>query len=370
MRSVPTRWTCRTGILALIVTATAQAQPPSRVQRVPDTPAEPPPASQPEIVPLPGPSNAGPRTAPPEVYTPDALVPRFGFPPPYGLPPYTVPYSPYGYGGYGRSGYYRRSFGGHRHFAPYQAGRQAESWRQDALEARRAVEARRRQRAKTGRDRVIERPGPYPYNPAPIDPSELRHFGPYGGYGYDPYYYGTRHEGYRTAALAAREELTLMAYEDLLTQGLQSFRARQYGSAARAFIAAAQKHHGDAGSRIHAAQALVAVGLYDEALVHVRRAVSLKPLLLYMNIDLRADYGVKGDFDKHVAALADSCKRHSDDLDQWLLLAYVQFFSPHPETCIEAVMKIQRIVPRDRLAERLTRAAKPIIAEQYTKTRR
>jgi len=290
--------------------------------------------------------------------------PQYAYPQPYG------PYAPYG-GAHG--GYYDpdRPLGRYHHYTPYDIGRQTARNRQDAREARRAVEARRRQRRAAGKDNVIERPGPYPYNPESIEGAEAPYvmprggYGPYaGGYRYaqDPYYYGQPLEHYRTEALAAREELTLMAYEDLLTQGYKSFQAGHYGSAARSFMAAADKHHGDSGSRIHAAQALVAVGMYEEALRYVRRAVGLKPLLLLTPMNLQADYGVKADFDKHVAALAEHCKKNPKDTDAWLLLAFEQLLSPHPERCAEALSHVKDRVPYDRLAERLTKAAKPIIA--------
>ena len=320
------------------------------------------PSTEPAPDRLPPEPGGPPRVIPHLPYTPGYVYPSpYGMVPPYA--PYQVPYAPYRYG-------YR----GHHHRSLYGAARQTERYRQDALEARRAVEARRRQRRETGKDNVVERPGPYPYNPGPVeDPYGYGSYArPYlGGYGYggyhdpygpSPYYVGSRLESYRTEALAAREELTLMAYEDVLTQGVKSFRAGQYGAAARSFMAAAEKHHGDSGSRIHAAQALVAVGLYDEALQHVRRAVSLKPLVLYQPINLQADYGIKEDFNKHVDALDAFCKKHPDDTDAWLLLAYVRFFSPNPELSREPLLHVQKIVPYDRFAERLTRAAKPIIA--------
>jgi len=341
---------------------------PKAVRPVAD--AQQPPASNPAAV-------ADPDQLPPDPGGTSRIIPQlpydpgYAYPPPfYGFDPY-YPVAPYRHGSRDLSRFHRGT--------AFDASRQTERYRQDALEARRAVEARRRQRRETGKDNVVERPGPYPYNPGPVD--DPYGYGQYaqpyhGGYGQggygrgsyiepygpSPYYAGSRLESYRTEALAAREELTLMAYEDVLTQGVKAFRAGQYGAAARSFMAAAEKHHADAGSRIHAGQALVAVGLYDEALQHVRRAVSLKPLVLYQPINLQADYGVKEDFNEHVAVLAAFCEKNPDDTDAWLLLAYVRFFSPNPELAREPLLHIQKIVPYDRFAERLTRAARPIIA--------
>ena len=313
-----------------------------------------------------------PRSAPPELYTPGPdLPPPYAVPPPYAYPPSLFAVGPYGFGGFG--GF--RPLGRYDQERQYEIGRQTERYRQQADEARRAVEARRRQRRETGRDSMIERPGPYPVAPesaggvyAPsADPADAGA----APYPYDPfnpsYYYGARLENERSEANAYRKELTLMSYEDMLTQGAVLFRAGQYGSAARLFAAAADKHQRDAGSRIHAAQALVAVGMYKSAVGYVRRAVSLQPLLLYTPINLQADYGNKADYDRHIAALVKHCDENPTDVDAWLLLAFEQLLSPEPQRCAQAINRVHKIARRDRLGRRLIRAAAPLIAGQRSR---
>ncbi len=268
-----------------------------------------------------------------------------GHPPPYEL------YSDWGYPYSYRDGLRAREFS---------AGRAIERYRQNAAELRGLVEAlRQRIRGDTWTRRLY-----------PLDAYTDRHAYPFERPRYRSHYdtpwdrhyrYGRDLERYRQQELAAREELTLLAHQSMLLEGVRQFRAGRYAAAARSFIGAAEKHHGDAASRLHAAQALTALGNYSRALGHVRRAFELQPLLIHLPIDIETDYGIKEDFAKHINHLSKYCRSHPDDKDAHLLLAYEHLFSSAPAEAAEPLRRARALDPEDPLANKLWETAKLFI---------
>ena len=174
---------------------------------------------------------------------------------------------------------------------------------------------------------------------------------------------GRELESYRQEELYLREQLTLLSYSDLFERGLKQFRAGRFGQAARSFVAAADANHEDAASRIHAAQALMAVGLYKDAMVHVRRAFELAPALMNMPLDLAADYTDQNDYRAHLGALEQHLADHPADSDAAILLAVVRFFSPDPTGAGDALARIKPLARRDPFVHNLLRAAAPVIPQ-------
>ena len=195
----------------------------------------------------------------------------------------------------------------------------------------------------------------------------------YGGRRWSPYLtrsplrdlfgQGRELEYYRQQELYLRERLTLLSYRDLFDRGLDLFRVGSYGQAARAFAAAADKNHEDAAARVHAGQALMAVGMYEEAMRHVRRAFELQPLLMQLPMNLADDYDDRDDYAEHLAALRAHVKAHPQDHDAAILLAYQQFFSSEPQRSSEAMKRIKPLARTDPFAAKLLAAAAPIVPD-------
>jgi tetratricopeptide (TPR) repeat protein len=241
-------------------------------------------------------------------------------------------------------------------------GRAAERMKQNAAEKEQQVIERRKRMGVTGTTNMSGQP--FPLTASRLgDQREIERLN--GQTGNSPYAtffsLGRGLETYRQRELAARKELALLSYDALMEEGLRHFGERDYGQAARSFIAATQKDHGDAGSRLHAAQALMSQGLHSEAMVHVRRAFELAPGLINRPLNHKSSYTFAADYDDHVIALMDYVGSHPDDADALILLAYQQFFSDHPRNALKAMRQVKPLAQNDRFAWKLTRAAEPLL---------
>ncbi len=242
--------------------------------------------------------------------------------------------------------------------------RAIERRKQDAVVLRQQVKARREQQGATDTTNSAGRVYPLTASdreqeesPGGADPGV-------GGPAYDSLYrLGSEFEYYRQQELAARRELALLTYDVLLKEGLDYFHNRRYAQAARSFIAAADKDHGDAGSRLHAAQCLMSSGLYSQALVYVRRAFELAPQLIYRPLNHRDNYAFPLDFDRHLAEMERYVEAHPKDDDAVLLLAYEQFFSARPTRAAKAMRRVKRLAKSDGFARRLWQAAQPVFGD-------
>jgi hypothetical protein len=209
--------------------------------------------------------------------------------------------------------------------------------------------------------------------PGAFGPYASGFYGPYGGYGYGPptswgyedptyafdegYWQGER-DGRRLAQWEQSVELGTASYLSAMRNGLAAFRQGDYATAVKQFILAANQNQGDPASRLHAAHALVALGHYDEAAPAVRRAIQLQPQLVYLSIDIRADYGVQQDFDVHYAKLKAAAEQQADHPDLWFLLGYYQFFSGRAQEAYSSLKKSDELAPSSRTTQRLLDAAK------------
>jgi tetratricopeptide (TPR) repeat protein len=247
----------------------------------------------------------------------------------------------------------------------FRTGRAVERYRQNVFELRRKLQQRLQHTYRGEADESLLDLNPPPWY-ALYDERRYRpsyRGWPYGrGYALGELYdRGREVEYYRQQEGYLREQLTLLSYRDLFDRGLDMFRAGSYGHAARAFIAAADKNHEDAASRIHAAQCLMAVGMYEDAVAHVRRAFELQPLLMQLPMNLASDYRNKEDYADHIATLKAHVEAHPKDDQAAILLAYELFFSERPQDAAEAMKRIKPLAPRDPLAAKLLTAAAPIV---------
>jgi hypothetical protein len=245
-------------------------------------------------------------------------------------------------------------------------GRATGRMEQRAAEARQQVLARRAENEEQGLTNLAGRV--FPLTAAEQEQRDrlagARSSASTGGQG-DPamsfYSLGYGLEDYRQQDLASRKELALLSYDVLLREGLQFFSDRQYGQAARSFIGAAMKDQGDAASRLHAAQALLASGLYSQALAHVTRAFELAPGLMNRPLNHRANYAHPEDFDAHLAALEAYVAEHAEDTSALVLLGYEKFFSSDPAAARDVLVKVKRQAGGMPFARKLLVASEPLV---------
>lgn len=189
-------------------------------------------------------------------------------------------------------------------------------------------------------------------------------YGAYGyGYGPDEFDYGYlegRRDGRRFAEWERSYELGRRSYTDAMSDGLLAFRHGDYSTAARHFVRAARLNQGDPASRIHAAHALVAIGRYHRALPALRRAFQLQPKLAFLALDIRKDYGVKGDFDAQVKELEQAARRARTNPALWLLLGYYHFYSGREADALAALYESAELAPGDFMTEALLDAAETV----------
>ena len=167
-----------------------------------------------------------------------------------------------------------------------------------------------------------------------------------------------RHEERRIEALRehrGRVARLRRGFDTFMANGLDAFRAGKWSVAANYFVAAARTDHGDAVSRIHAGQALVAARRYGEALTHFRRAAELRPTMLRMPLDLSADYTDRGDFDEHLDALASHADRDPTDGKARLLVALVRRFGPDPDSARADLIRARKLMRGDPLLDELAK---------------
>jgi hypothetical protein len=180
----------------------------------------------------------------------------------------------------------------------------------------------------------------------------------YGPYYDDPYvfddgYMTGFHDGRRFQKWETKAELGRSAYLRAMRAGVDHFRKRDYSTAARQFIMAAELNQGDAAARLHAVHALTALGHYSAAVPALRRALQLQPKIVYLPLDIRTEYGAVADFEAHVAKLARSARELNDDAGLWLLLGYYHFFSGSMPQAHQALSTAAELAPDDEAIQRL-----------------
>ncbi len=121
-----------------------------------------------------------------------------------------------------------------------------------------------------------------------------------------------------------RRERLLSANEKAQRSGLEQFRRGDYAASVVAFTLASELNHGDPASRVHLAQARLALGHYDAAARAIRRALELQPKLIFVPLRLERHYANSRDFTRHVQALEEYVgAKPSGDLQ--FLLGFFQF---------------------------------------------
>jgi len=167
-----------------------------------------------------------------------------------------------------------------------------------------------------------------------------------------PGYYD-KGEWYRWYVADQRDEQLIDANQFITDEGMAYFRAGNYERAAIVWLNSASIHHGDAVSRLNAGHALFAIGRYADAISLLARAFELSPQLAGANYDIRNDYVVPGDFERHLARLEDFVRRNPNDLYGQLMMGYVLSYTDGPSHAYYYLRRSREIVPNDPFIEKL-----------------
>jgi len=174
--------------------------------------------------------------------------------------------------------------------------------------------------------------------------------------------------GLLDAADEARKQRLLRNRGEALRAGLLAFRNGRYDRAADLFSLACELDHGDPASRLHAAQALFALGQYKEAIRKIRRAFELQPKLIYLKFDLRRDYGNPKDFAEQLARFRRVLAERPNWAAGYLLLGYQLLYSGQRGPAHEAFRKAAALHPADELVRKMLRASIPLPSKKPGKS--
>jgi tetratricopeptide (TPR) repeat protein len=165
------------------------------------------------------------------------------------------------------------------------------------------------------------------------------------------YYY--KDEWYNWYIANKRSEQLIDANRFITDEGMAFFSAGNYERAAVVWLNSASIHHGDAVSRLNAGHALFAIGRYADAISLLARAFELSPQLAGANYDIRDNYVIPGDFERHLARLQSFAKRNPNDLYGQLMMGYVMSYTQGPSHAYAYLQRSRQIVPNDPFIEKL-----------------
>lgn len=143
-------------------------------------------------------------------------------------------------------------------------------------------------------------------------------------------------------------------------QGMAYFRAGNYERAAIAWINASTLDQGDAVSRLHAGNALFALGRYDQSVKLLDRAFELAPHLAGAAFDIRLDYGRQGDFERHFRRLEAHVAQNPDNVSALTLMGYILSYTEGPSHAYPYLHRARAIAPKDTFVEKLWNVAATI----------
>jgi tetratricopeptide (TPR) repeat protein len=174
-------------------------------------------------------------------------------------------------------------------------------------------------------------------------------------------------QGQLDGIYSARTERLLHSRDEALKAGLDAFVHGQYDQAADCFMLGTELDHGDPASRIHAAQALIALEQFEEAVPLIRRALSLQPRLIRQKFDLRQDYGAPNDFYQQIDSLKKFLAANPNWQDGYVLLGYEFLYSGQRAEAHSVLGRAVSLDPTDTLATDLYKASVPLIVRSAPK---
>ncbi len=173
---------------------------------------------------------------------------------------------------------------------------------------------------------------------------------------FDPFYWESHGQAMRRLN---REDMTRRA-ERLLSQSELATRAGlaalKRGDAEQAVVAltlAARLNEADPASRIHLAQARLALGHYEAAAEALRRGLQLQPKLLYADLHLSENYAQPTDLEHYHSQLKAWLAEHPAGAEVHFLLGYLEFQRGSFGSAAHVLSRVRSALPRDTLTRDL-----------------
>lgn len=158
----------------------------------------------------------------------------------------------------------------------------------------------------------------------------------------------------------ARRNIRLLNYHDqALQQGLDHLRAGEYQKAVLKFTMASKLNEGDPASRIHLAQARLALGHYAEAAAVLRRALQLQPKLIYADLELDSFFPEEGTLKKATQRLGEWMHDATPTAEIEFLYGFFQFQCENLDSAHRAFQRAAVGLRKDNLTHDLLEVTKP-----------
>jgi tetratricopeptide (TPR) repeat protein len=137
-----------------------------------------------------------------------------------------------------------------------------------------------------------------------------------------------------------------------LRKGSILLHTGRYLEAADAFGLAANVDQGDPAARLLAGHAYFAIGKFQQAFRYIQLAFDLQPKLVFLDYDIRDDYGDRDEFAKHLAALEAQIEKNPRDYQLLALYGYVLRYSGDREKALAVFEQAYKVEPRARFVRR------------------
>ena len=207
-------------------------------------------------------------------------------------------------------------------------------------------------------------PVAWPYAPPPADFARALESAYHAGRADEHAY---QRFGFNINDMNRRQDRLLTHHERALQLGVARLREGAYARAAVALALATELDRGDPASRIHLAQARLALGHYDDAGRLVRRAFELQPKLLYTDLNLERYYPNDRLLDEFTRALAAWLAERPRELDGFFLLGFLEFQRGNFEESHAALRRVAAGTrKRDDLTAALLRVTRPAVRPTAT----
>jgi len=145
-----------------------------------------------------------------------------------------------------------------------------------------------------------------------------------------------------------------------LADGAKSFQTGDYEQAVSEFARALLNDPENGFAQLGYAVGQFAIGDFQAAAQAVRRGLALVPDVVDQPIDVSRQYGVEGDFERHLQSLQRYVSANPQDQDGWFLLGYLAYAGGKPADAIRALEKAAAINPQDTYAAVLRDAVKRV----------
>jgi tetratricopeptide (TPR) repeat protein len=144
----------------------------------------------------------------------------------------------------------------------------------------------------------------------------------------------------RTVAKLTPEKLN-----ELMTEGTQLFLAGKYNESAAKFLRVTLADRQNVDATLAYAIARFATGDYQIAGLAVRRGIRRIPEVVNSAFDVRSRYSKPDHFRNHLTRLEHYLTEHPADLDAWVVLGFVKYFSGERAHAVEVFRRL-RDMPR------------------------